>query len=195
VFPQTFGYRFSHHGKASMAEFIPPQAAPGAHLPNVRATFVDLHRLLSIFLASNAFADLIRTPVGHVQELQDPFFILQDCEEDEISRILLNLAVTARVVDDARGRVLDLVGSSCGRLVKDVRRPERSSVLELRDACDKIIHAHCRNFDVEHNASGRRYLMPTVYLYGQLHGSEWKATLDIVEFSKEYVSCVAVMHG
>lgn len=179
-----------------MAEFIPPQRLePGAHLPNVQATYIDLHRLLSIFLASRAFSDLIHAPAGHSQELQDPLFRLQECEEDEISRILLNLAITARVVDDAHGRILDLVASSCGRLVQDLNRPERSVELELREACNKVIHAHGRNFDVEHNATGRPYLTPTVYLYGQQGGTEWKATLDIVEFAKQYASCVAAVRG
>jgi len=179
-----------------MAEFIPPQpAAPDAHLPNVEATYIDLHRLLSIFLASKAFADRINAPAGHAQELQDPLFMLQACEEDEISRILLSVAITARVVDDARGRILDLVALTCGELIPDIQRPERGVQLELREACNKIIHAHRRHFDVEHNVHGRPYLTPTVYLYGQQGGAEWKATIDIVEFAKQYASCVAAVRG
>lgn len=179
-----------------MAEFIPPQEpGPGAHLPNVEATYIDLHRLLSIFLASRAFADLIEAPAGHAQELHDPLFTLQACEEDEIARILLGLAITARVVDDAHARVLDLVALPCGRLFPDVHRPERSVDLELREACNKIIHAQRRNFDIERNANERPYLTPTVYLYGQQGGTEWKATLDIVAFAKQYTSCVAAARG
>ncbi|MEX3917943.1 hypothetical protein AB4Y43_17125 [Paraburkholderia sp. BR10872] len=179
-----------------MAEFIPPQEpVPGAHLPNVEATFIDLHRLLSIFLASRGFADLIEAPAGHAQELHDPLFKLQGCEEDEISRILLSLAITARVVDDAHARVLELVAGTCGRLIPDVRNPERSVNLELREACNKVIHAQRRNFDIEHNDNGRQYLTPTIYLYGQQGATEWKAVLDIVEFAKQYASCVAAVRG
>jgi hypothetical protein len=179
-----------------MAEFRPPQnVEPGAHLPNVQATHIDLHRLLSIFLASRTFADLIAAPAGHAQELQDPLFRLQECEEDEISRILLSLAITARVVDDAHGRILELVAMPCGMLVPDTRRPETSVDLELREACNKIIHSDRRHFDIEHNETGRPYLTPTIYLYGQQGRLEWKATLNVVEFAKQYVSCVAAVRG
>lgn len=49
-----------------MAEYIPPQGVDrGAHLPNIQATHIDLHRLLAIFLASKEFANRIEAAHGH----------------------------------------------------------------------------------------------------------------------------------
>ncbi|WP_321959290.1 hypothetical protein [Burkholderia cenocepacia] len=176
-----------------MAEFIPPQVAGrGAHLPNIQATYIDLHRLLAIFLASKEFADRIEAAEGHNAELHDPLFRLQECEADEISRILLSLAVTARAVDDAHNGVLELVAGVCGTLIPDVDRPDETIALELREACNKIIHADYWHFDLERNERLRPYLMPTMYLYGRRQrGRHWKAVLDVVEFAKQYVSSVA----
>jgi hypothetical protein len=178
-----------------MAEFIPPQEEVGrpGHLPNVSATLVELHRLVSIFLASKSFASLIVAAAGHAAELHDPVFQLQQVEEDEISRILLTLAITARVVDDANNRPLNLVAGACGILVPDTHNPDVSRPLDLREACNKLIHAERRRFDVEHTEEGRPYFMPTLYLYGLRGRTQWKATLDVIAFAKEYTSCVAAL--
>jgi hypothetical protein len=159
-----------------MAEFIPAQEEVGGranHLPNVAATLIDLHRLVSIFLASRSFADLIEAPAGHA--------------------ILLTLAITARVVDDANARLLEIFALPCGTLVPDIRRPEASEPLGMREACNKIVHATRRRFDVERNANGRPYLVPTLYFYGAQGIREWKATLDVIAFAKEYASSVVLV--
>lgn len=178
-----------------MAEFIPPQEEVGrpGHQPNVSATLVELHRLVSIFLASKSFAGLIGAGAGHAAELHDPVYQLQQVEEDEISRILLTLAITARVVDDANNRALDLVAGSCGTLVQDLLNPAESRPLELREACNKLIHTVRRRFDVERTEEGRPYFTPSLYLYGTQGRLEWKATLDVIAFAKEYTSCVTAL--
>ena len=180
-----------------MAEYFPPQGVGrGAHLPNIQATHIDLHRLLAIFLASKEFADRIEGAQGHNAELLDPLFRLQECEEDEISRILLSLAVTARAVDDAHDRIFDLAAGTCGTLLRDVERPQEIIDLELREACNKIIHASHWHFDMEENANGRSYLTPTMYIYGtSLGGRGWKAILDVVVFAKQYFNTVSFVHG
>jgi hypothetical protein len=178
-----------------MAEFIPPQEEVGrpGHLPNVPATLVELHRLVSIFLASKSFAGLIEVGAGHAAELHDPIYKLQQVEEDEIARILLTLAITARVVDDANNRALDLVAGSCGTLKANIHNPDELLPLELREACNKLIHAERRRFDVEHTEEGRPYFTPTLYLYGAQGRVQWKATLDVIAFAKEYTSCVTAL--
>ncbi|WP_116138078.1 hypothetical protein [Trinickia diaoshuihuensis] len=178
-----------------MAEFIPPQEGIGrpGHLPNVPATLVELHRLVAIFLASKGFAELLEAGAGHAAEIRAPLWQLQEVEEDEITRILLTLAITARVVDDANHRALDLVAGPCGTLVQDIQNPDGSRSLELREACNKLIHAERRRFDIEQTDGGRPYLTPTLYLYGSQGRFEWKATLDVIAFAKEYTSCVTAL--
>jgi hypothetical protein len=169
-----------------MPEYIPqhPQRKEG-HFPNTGNAVVELHRLLAIFLSSRHFAELCERYPG---EGFDPIYKIQEVEEDEITRILLNLAVTARVVDDREERVFEFVGSNCGTLQKDLRNQE-TDVLEIREACNKLIHAETVRFDVE-ELGVQRYLNPIIYLYGSLQGRHWRARLDVIKFCKEYVTIV-----
>jgi hypothetical protein len=109
-------------------------------------------------------------------------------EEDEITRIFLSLAVTARVVDDREGRVFKLVGSDCGSIQRDVDSLQ-TETLDIREACNKIIHAEIVRFDVE-ELGVQRYMNPIIYLYGKLGRSSWRAQLDVIKFCKEYITLV-----
>lgn len=173
-----------------MAEYKNPQEGhfKEGHFPNTSNAVLELHRLLSIFLSSRAFAALRN---GYPGEGFDPIYKIQEVEEDEITRLLLNLAITARVIDDRQDRIFELAGSNCGQLEK--RQKDGSvlnvEVLNLREACNKIIHAAKVRFDIEEEA-GQPYLNPYIYLYGEQNGKSWKAVLDIIAFSKNYISIV-----
>jgi hypothetical protein len=169
-----------------MSEYIPlqPQRTEG-HFPNTDNAVVELYRLLAIFLASRHFAELCE---GYPGEGFDPIYKIQAVKEDEITRILLNLAVTARVIDDREQRAFELVGSNCGTLQKDLQRLDIDD-LEIREACNKLIHAKTVRFDVE-ELGVQSYLNPVIYLYGNLQGKDWRAQLDIIKFCKEYVTIV-----
>ena len=87
------------------------------HYPNISSALLDLHRLLAIFLSSESIAALPQSLM--MRRLFD------DIERDEITRILLAVAATVRIVDDrtftgapeALGLFLD---TACGDLVPDV---------------------------------------------------------------------------
>ena len=168
-----------------MSEFVPQQLPQAeGHFPNTESTVVELHRLLAIFLASRRFSELCEGYPGGF----DPIFRIQKVEEDEITRILLNLAITARVVDDREGQIFELVGSDCGTLQRDTQSTQ-TVTLDIREACNKIIHASKVRLDVE-TLGVQRYLNPTIYLYGMHQGKSWRACLDMIKFCKEYVTIV-----
>jgi hypothetical protein len=173
-----------------MAEYKNPQEGYfiEGHFPNTSHAVVGLYRLLCIFLSSKNLA-AIRT--GYPGEGFDPIYKIQEVEEDEITRLLLNLAITARVIDDRQERIFEKASSNCGQL-ENMRQDSSApniEVLSLREACNKIIHATKVRFDVE-ETEGQTYLNPYIYLYGKQNKNSWKATLDIVAFSKAYVSIV-----
>jgi len=172
-----------------MPEYKPPHEGQmkEGHFPNTETALLELHRLLAIFLSSKSFADL---RVGEDGEGHDPIYKLQEFEHDEISRILLMLAITARVIDDREDYIYDLIGGSCGRLQKDVSQALVED-LPLREACNKIMHARKLRLDVEKNDRGHVYFNPVIYLYGSQAKLEWKATLDVIAFAKEYAGCVS----
>jgi hypothetical protein len=156
------------------------------HFPNTSNILLELHRLLALFLASKHFAALRTNYPG---EGFDPIYKIQEVEEDEITRLLLTLAITARVIDDREDRAFTLVGSNCGQLERQGENKE-VEILDLREACNKIIHAKKIRGDVEEDGA-QTYLNPFIYLYGEQNGTGWRATIDIVAFSKAYVSLVS----
>jgi len=171
-----------------MAEYINPQEGftKEGHFPNTEYAILELYRLLTIFLASKDFAKLLTNYPG---EGFDPFYKLQEVESDEITRLLLSLAITARVIDDREGRIFESIGSDCGEFQRDISKQD-IEVLDLREACNKIIHAKKVRGDID-EIDGQTYLNPFFYLYGTHGPNEWKAKLDIISFAKEYVTLVS----
>jgi hypothetical protein len=170
-----------------MTEYKPPQEGhfKEGHFPNTGNAVLELHRLLALFLSSKSFAALRTNFPG---EGFDPIYKIQEVEDDEITRLLLNLAITARVIDDRQDHVFERVGSNCGQLEK-YDGPNDVGALNLREACNKIIHANKVRFDIEEKVE-QPYLNPFIYLYGEQNGKKWKATIDIIAFVKEYFSLV-----
>lgn len=172
-----------------MTEYVPPDAGvfKGGHNPNTETVILELHRLLAIFLSSRSFAEL-REGTG---ETWEPISHIQQWEDDEITRILLAVAITARVIDDREeNKVFDKAGD-CGTLSETGTNANPDKPLTLREACNKIIHAQKVRLDLSETEACQSYLNPIIYLYGQkMNGVKWKATLDIIEFAKRYASCI-----
>ncbi|WP_157903488.1 hypothetical protein [Cupriavidus malaysiensis] len=123
------------------------------------------------------------------------FIRLQEGEEDEIKRILLAVAITTRVLDDGLSGQPNRLATPCGTLNTDTRRPEQVVDLSLREACNKIIHTNRMRLDMSENAAGRRYLNPTIYLYGNdLRDRPYKASLDVVAFAKCLSNCIFALY-
>ncbi|WKT61905.1 hypothetical protein Q2E61_06830 [Microbulbifer thermotolerans] len=171
-----------------MVEYMNPQESsfPGGHNPDMENAKVELHRLLTLFLASKSLSELIEDPSG---ERYDPILDIMEKERSEITRILLYLAILARVIDDREGRVFSSHDTDCGKLYTGADLSAINN-LSLRDACNKIIHATKIRGDVD-DASCPTHLNPKMYFYGTTQsGDEWKAELDIIEFAKKYATVV-----
>ena len=167
-----------------MAEHVPEGAEVfgEGHNPDAQGLVLELHRLLCIFFASKTFAELTIDPTGPY----DPLDRLRGSEQQEITRILLSSAVTARVIDDRNlGWFENAEG--CGTLLEGKDEQQ----LSFREACNKIIHATKVRFDREHTAHGMPYVAPRMYFYGtRQNGVEWKATLDVLEYAKQFAVCL-----
>ncbi len=139
------------------------------HSPNTDTALLELHRLLAIFLSSKGFAEL-RTGIG---ERWEPFGALQVCEDYEITRILLAVAITFRIIDNRKRTYVPPMGS-CGILVKNLNNPLISEPLTVREACNKIIHADVIKGDLEDTEDGQVYSNPILYIYGSLNTVQWR---------------------
>jgi len=130
---------------------------------------LDLYRVLASVLASEGFND----------ELPD---LARDFELAEIEHGLVNVAIGTRVLLDQTGAKTE--GSECGVIIADVAEGDSLERLTLREACNKIIHAASRSYDVDNPVTPSR-LEPTLHLRGSLRGKEWRVRLDLVRFAAE----------
>jgi hypothetical protein len=110
----------------------------GRHIPG-QVLRLDLYRLVCYFQASEYLASLSDDDFSTWQGLR------QDFQDSEIMRILLQMAVAIRFIgfghaDQMKGQ-RDVLEESVGLLFKSVT-DSASEPLPLREACNKIIHAH-----------------------------------------------------
>jgi len=170
-----------------MAEWENPKVFDSGYGPDVEITRLDLYRLLNQFLASKVLSEYCKKDqwLNHAMYSLDHFF------EIEATRILLSSAVIARVIDD-RDNHLKKLDTSCGDLIPDLDFPEKTVVLNLREACNKIIHATTIKYDVEVDVHGydQRHFNPCIYYYGSRNGKKWKAILNVVDYVKRYTDNV-----
>jgi hypothetical protein len=151
------------------------------HYPNVSNVLLDIYRLLAIFMATEAICEL-EVPQSYGN---DPLQQFDDFRSDEITRILLTVAATVRVIDDRESRLFDFLSLDCGSLTPDVANPGESIALTIREACNKILHA--RQIDCEQipAANGRFFLQSKIRLTGDHQRHAWHASLDVVQFCRE----------
>jgi hypothetical protein len=70
-----------------------------------------------------------------------------------------------------------------GKLSPNADEPAKTEDLNLREACNKIIHALDVSFDFsEPESDDLGGLLPEVSLYGDKSGKPWKAILHIYRF-------------
>lgn len=149
-----------------------------------RSFRLDLYRLITCFYSSITFAEYGEDyDYDRVRELQ------QEYEESEIVRLLVNIAVMARIVDDRNEPFPEQFRIQCGKLIVDLSEPTKLEPLSLREACNKIIHAKEFNWDIEQLKNEddlpyptTRYLAPRIYLYGAHGTNNWKAILEVSKF-------------
>ena len=166
-----------------MAELIPTEKWQATHGIGHEAFFLDVYRLLSHCLASEAIAAI---EDGSSQRPLSAFVTAS--ERAEISRLLVQIAAYFRVKSDdgswEHGFWLHKNSKGVGELNEDVSQTT-SIPLDFREACNKIIHAQQVHFDGEsHPTTGVQYLNPVVHLYGTKGRKKWKATLDITQFCR-----------
>lgn len=163
-----------------MAEVQIPTDLPfrEGYIFDLQTVFLDLYRLLTIFGASKTLSQMTDPHGGDaISELMNP-------ETDEIIRIIVSASVTARIVDEREGYIIPK-DRFCGDLISDISKPKESKGLDLREACNKIIHATKLRTDLEKEID-KPYLLPKLYFYGMKGKLEWKATLNVYDFISMY---------
>ena len=130
---------------------------------------LNLYQLLCYFTASERIAKN-KTFINLIDEFQD----------EQITILLITIASIVRTIDNRNNRYLIryLDKTKCGFLIKN----EKTISLDLRDACNKILHADTFKVDI-FNIDNTRQIKPYINLYGKgQDGIEWRAKIDIFDF-------------
>jgi hypothetical protein len=153
----------------------------------------EVYSLLAIFAASQTLAERRKSTNGGCVYS----WSIQSFEYAEIGRILVSLAAMLRNDWDAfpsrAEQNLDTLGPTpqVGVLIPDIDQPAPAIPLALRDSFNKILHAHTLNLERSEGPSPTSgHLLPRVHLYGEHHGKQWKATLEIYAWA-EVVHAIA----
>lgn len=171
-----------------MTELVPPEKHEATHHIDPSEYTAEVYRLLACVLASPAIA------ANHDGSPTSRWFGL-GWQKAEISRLLVHVATYFRVKADS-----DMWGHASwmhtdfqvtGVLYPDTTVPAVTVPLELREACNKIIHATAIHFDGTPDIGDKRgALNPLVHLYGHLGKKQWKAELNLVEFCRAALNVV-----
>lgn len=163
---------------------------PEGHKPNLRDLLGDIYEVLSFFLASQRIAELEQSPLYGER---DPVHQFADLQRDLITKRLIAVAITIRILDDRDPRAFDMLTDYCGTFTKNLVQPPEISGLGLRDACNKIIHARKVTFDTGTASTGQTYLHPYIYLEGIERDEPWTVNLDLVKFCRECAGAIEIV--
>lgn len=166
-------------GRSHVTDF--EEFSTQGHRPDIGDLRRDIYELLSFFLSSQSIAELDSTD-------SDPLKQLGGLQRDLITKRLIAVAITIRILDDQGSQVFDMLTAYCGTITKDMTRPGEVCGLGLRDACNKVIHARKVTFDTSKAATGCTYLYPSLYLEGTEGKKAWTVDLDVVKFCRESAS-------
>jgi hypothetical protein len=150
------------------------------------ATRLTLFHLLALVLASEKFYAL-----GY----DDPVLSLYlSLEEPETHRCLISTAISIRtILDRARGEGwFHSKSKVCGTLAVGLEGKAKVSDLNIREACNKIIHADTIKFAVD-DPENPTCLFPIVHLYGKQNTRSWKATLNLLDFTRHVQYLLTMM--
>lgn len=160
------------------------------HRPNLSDLRRDIYELLAFFLSSQRIAELDQSLLYGDS---DPLQRFGDLHRDLITKRLIAVAITIRILDDRDPHVFDMLTAYCGTITRDLAKPFETHGLGLRDACNKIIHARTVMFDSATASSGRIYLYPAAYLEGTERREPWTADLDVVKFCRESAAALELV--
>lgn len=163
---------------------------PLTEWPDPEALRGDIHQLLTVFIASRHIVEAVLAREMLLADFAD----VREQENRLVARLLLNVAINLRVLDDRSNGAVDEMTIGVGRLFKPIpAMPAESTEVTLREACNKIIHAASVELTRSELAQQWEYLEPTVSLYGTTTAKRaWFVELNAIEFAHE--ALLALMH-
>ncbi len=104
--------------------------------------------------------------------------LIDEHQEEEIISTLINISIIVRKLDDKHWFGLNDI------IVWNLIIKNKSKNLNLREACNKILHSKEYKFEV-HNIRNFRHLKTKIHFFWEKNNIPRKASIDIYKFTKE----------
>lgn len=136
---------------------------------------LEIYKLYCLYTSSSILHGLVR-------QFPNINWLLETFEQSELSKKIISIAVIIRNQEDTR-ITKKSKDSIVGELIPDEHNPINVEKLNLREACNKIVHALDINFQ-----PGIAHLTETTPLSeimefgGEFRGKNWIAKIDILKF-------------
>jgi len=129
------------------------------------------YNLLTIFASSKEIALFENAKYSQLIDIKNRF------ETSKASKNLITLAIITRNILDSKTYSISSSELTCGILNEN----GKTTNLEIREACNKIVHAQHIDF-VEISEREYSYLSSKIQLSGERHTKKWTAEFDVYEF-------------
>ena len=164
----------------------------GGYPSDATLMLLEAYRLICVFGGSSDVEKVRKRFPDHdaFPPIDGPSKWIRMIELSEASRLLLSLAVIMRNTLDSSASHHNLARTEVGKF-RILNKPKsKLKSLEVREACNKIIHSLNINFDFTDRSNicaGR--LRPIVHLYGEREtkrnseSEKWKASINVLDLS------------
>lgn len=148
----------------------------------IENVYRDLFYLLTIFLSDEKIAKTFRSN-------KDQLHKICGVNDDEIARLVINCATTARIIMDQKKKNTNGT-HSVGIWIENTKKPNKIKKLSIREACNKIIHAKELQFEVKKVKKDIYSLKPKLILIGDYNDQTWEVEINIIEFIRKYIQFI-----
>jgi|ERR1700749_1866944 hypothetical protein len=142
----------------------------------------NVFRLINLFMGFSAILD---DNEGFVDSFKSSslFGDYSNLFEEEFSKLILEIAINARVLDDLHKKTGQGVGLDRFNNVELMGILEEQEFTSPREAINKIIHSNYLGHDVRTD-SLKPYYMPSLQLLGNKGKNDWTAEIYLLPFCK-----------
>jgi len=152
------------------------------HIVNTSELKRNLFRLINLF---TGFSAILEDNEGFLQDFKSSLLFKEYSSlfEEEFSRLILEIAINARVLDDLIKRNKSLKDLNSFNNIEYMGVLNEEIFQSPREAINKIIHADYVGHDIRTDDI-KPYYMPSLQLLGNRGKNEWTAEIYLLPFCK-----------
>jgi hypothetical protein len=142
----------------------------------------NLFRLISLFMG---FSSILDDKEGFIEDFKSSLLFIDYpfLFEEEFSKLIIEIAINARVLDDSIKKNKNYKDLDSFKNVETLGILDEEPFTSPREAINKIIHADYVGHDIRSDDI-KPYYMPSLQLVGKKGKNEWIAEVYLLSFCK-----------